>query len=458
MSRAVLNSPEDFLFHEPYKSIINILMIAPSFSDDYKDDMPVDVLKCLIIKDYSTPERHSELREFLIKNLADRVTLNQDIKPIKYNLKNKKKTDDKTKKNKETTTVHHLFYEYLKRLENVGWIIRDTDNNCCSLSEKYKILTLKEWHKELINSSKMNSIFAVHDFVFYFANNFFDIKHSYLSNEDFAKLSKICEELSTKFLEIDIIFKQVGIKKAASKYNKFLEKIPFHTEALKEIFYIYLIADVAAGLGMVDYKHATKKEKKADPFDFLDKQMSFINLNKIATEQYIVNKYKMTKENYYDLLDTYNYSYYELHILLINSIHGFAVSHMSYTILGERPYPFSGKDKPRSILGYNSISNLVQYKKFIQKSKKKKTDDKSDDEGCLRALFDKLNRNEKVMDKVKSAVYANLPETSNKQNKSSFFKDNNFLDGFEVDLKELEMTIVEAYEKLDEVATLFNKY
>ena len=44
------------------------------------------------------------------------------------------------------------------------------------------------------------------------------------------------------------------------------------------------------------------------------------------------------------------------------------------------------------------------------------------------------------------------------KDKSSFFKDNNFLDGFEDDLAKLDMNKDDAYNKLDDWATNFNKY
>jgi hypothetical protein len=445
MSRAVLNSPEDFLSHEPHKSIINILMIAPSFDESFKHGLSIDYLKCLIIKDYnSKSEKLSRFREFLLKNAADKVTLDQDIKPGLY----------RTKTGKKSTTIHHLFYGYLKKLEDEGLI--DKKHDVCSLSEEYKILTLKTWHRKIIDNSKINNIFALRDFVFYFANNYFDVKQSYLSHEDVDKMSEICDELSKKILDIDNIFKHAGVRKAVHFYKRFLEKEQFKNKALKELCYIYLIGDLTAGLGNIDYNFAIEKEKiAAGPLGFLDNQMSFINLIKMATEQYIKTKYKMTDEDYNDLLNKYNNSYYRLHDFLINNIHDFAVAHMEYSLISERPHLFGVEIKP-PFVDFQSVHNLMDYKKL--KNKTRKNTAKINEDEHLKAFFNELERQDKIVEKATSVIQINLPKTSIKKKKSSFFKDNNFLDGFEDDLKELGMNIGEAYEKLDDTATLFNKY
>ncbi|MCX6661194.1 MAG: hypothetical protein NTY91_01440, partial [Euryarchaeota archaeon] len=96
------------------------------------------------------------------------------------------------------------------------------------------------------------------------------------------------------------------------------------------------------------------------------------------------------------------------------------------------------------------------YNTFIKKQKKNIQSD--NDSVSLKELFDVQHRQEKIVENITNVFQDTLPKKPIRQKKSSFFNDNNFLDGFEDDLKELGMTIGEAYEKLDDTATLFNKY
>lgn len=84
MSRKKLEKDEDFLNVEPYKSIINILMIAPRYNSIYNKGLQTKELRDLIIKNYSIYKEKAdedrlkilfEFKQFLTLNAINRVKL-----------------------------------------------------------------------------------------------------------------------------------------------------------------------------------------------------------------------------------------------------------------------------------------------------------------------------------------------------------------------------------------------
>jgi hypothetical protein len=167
MSRKKLDTEESYINNEPYKSIINILRIAPEFHLIYRQGMETKELRYLIIKDYKICKNRtdderlrilSEFKEYIFQFEKKKICLNQDIKPGRYKEKQNKNRNQENYIKKSSSTFYHLFNEYLKRLEKFGWIHRK--NGMCSLDFKHNFLLFKLRQKDLIMRTDFdNTIF-----------------------------------------------------------------------------------------------------------------------------------------------------------------------------------------------------------------------------------------------------------------------------------------------------------
>ena len=297
-------------------------------------------------------------------------------------------------------------------------------------------------------------------------------------------------------MEIEDIIKNA--KKENTVCSDVIEKFEFdNDDVLKEFFCILLLGDLTAGLGLTEYEF-WPVEKKSHALLVLEKQASFYCIVKSAAEQFIRRKYKLSDKNFEYLLQKYNNQYYTLHTFMFNLTRLFVSSYTSYTIVNERPHLFKGSEHPpfsnRDVSIFKSCRNLPDFKKFIEmrisrkdlstnKRKVKRnieTKQKKESDYDCEEIYDDLDKevlnymdmrnnlqeNErdavlniaKYFQKNLSSKTMDGGEKRRQKVKSTFFRENNFLDGYEDELKRLELKKDSAYNKLDDWATNFNKY
>lgn len=183
ISKKKLKSVKDYLYFlktEPYKSILNILIIAPSFDDLYKEGLKIRELRNLILNDSKIDEKLINKKRFDLLKRFEKHLLNNKINEVKLHQKLKigEIKEIKTKKVKEkliernvtnldkytprtSSTEYTLFNPYLLKLERTGLIQRS--KGYCFIS-KSNILLFKNMFKiqdiRLLEECPANCIYS----------------------------------------------------------------------------------------------------------------------------------------------------------------------------------------------------------------------------------------------------------------------------------------------------------
>lgn len=292
MSRKRLETEEDFLNSEPYKSIINILKIAPEvYPRFYGKGMKTMELMNLIIKghticknrlDKQRMEILSEFREWILLYETKKIRLNQDIKPGIY-----KKKENKDKrggfKGRSSTKYSKLFNNYLKRLEDFGWIKRKNGVNL--FNNKYEFLLLRYRQKDIIKKTPMGcAIFHPspgHSFTYYTPR----IPVTYLKHA--------VNNLDSRVKKAELHFKEgqrewIGILSEAR--NKFVEDLWGKEFLQNEGIFVLAKLDFCLDiifderiLWLMDV--ATPEKTTSEQWDFL------MDIKKRVLEKYLQKKY-----------------------------------------------------------------------------------------------------------------------------------------------------------------------
>jgi hypothetical protein len=136
--RASLKEPGDFLKFEPYKSIINVIRLAPIYSVEFEKGLETKELRYLIVNEYTLEKgkgfRKKKGRKTLIEGFKKDLEQNQNVKL-----------------NQNISKTYQGFNKYLEKLDGI-WI--DRKNGLCSLSERHKFELMKLRQRDIITNSE----------------------------------------------------------------------------------------------------------------------------------------------------------------------------------------------------------------------------------------------------------------------------------------------------------------
>lgn len=452
MSRKRLKTDDDFLTTEPYKSIINILLLAPSFNPIYRNGVKPKELRSLIVKGY-TPyprreERHrrqilSEFREYLATTAGDHVRLNQEeIQPGRYK---------KPKNLPSTTRLENLFNQILQRLEDTGWIERQ--QGYCFLSEKRTQKVLQHWHSTYFNNYSEPSMAFNRQFVFYVPRNHPGVNRHSLDDEQIAMIAKVCDEVSKKFMEIDTLFKESGRRTAVSLCVDLIEKLNFSHPAQRELLYICLISDFALQLNLT---RCFNKETSEEIFTFSEPQKTVYDTILRSAKKFLKKQYGLTTDELKATLSAYNYRYDILHSFFGDVIRSMVRSSTAYVVVCERPSLFMGNERP--FLSTYDLKRLQSCRKFYEmKTLIERIDRKKD---YLVNLEDLLAEKTKQNTSIDSLTISHQKHHSSNEivgrEKTAFFTHHPFNREFSDTLRKYWFQPDEIQKILEEWLVLFN--
>jgi hypothetical protein len=372
MSRKRLKTDDDFLKIEPYKSIINILFLAPSFNLLYRNGVQPKELRTLLVKGYTPyPKKEdghrrqilSEFRDFLLMTAGDRVHLNQEeIQPGRY----------KKKKNQlSTTRLENLFNQILQRLERAGWIERR--QGYCVLSEKRSQKILQHWHADYFTNVSEPIMAFDRQFVFYVPRNRPGMNGRLLDDAQRTTIADLCTEVSKKFVEIDEVLEEAGKRTAVSLCVSLIEKLNFSHPVHKEFFYICLITDLVLRLNLT---RCFTKEPSEEILSYSEPQKTMYDVIIRSGEKYLKKQYGLSAADLKGMVDEYNRRYYIFHYFFGDIIRSMVRSSTAYVVVCERPFLFMGNERPLlspyDVKRLQSCRSLYEMKALIERIDRKK--------------------------------------------------------------------------------------
>lgn len=221
--------PEDFLYEEPYRSIINIFMFAPASPNNIKNGFKAGELRYLLAKDKESIKKEG----IKLTNIPRMKYLNSILFNLQYDSRINLYQND------ERLYSPQKFNRILSQLENGnhgGWIERKGD--FCFLVEKYKYKFLKDWHMEILKKANVENILLNTESMFLFPSDNFN-KHL-LSDIDRWNLDQYTAFIFSYLNRINKIFERAAIHKANDIWGKFIKNFdsPY---CLKEFIWINLI-------------------------------------------------------------------------------------------------------------------------------------------------------------------------------------------------------------------------
>jgi len=243
------------------------------------------------------------------------------------------------------------------------------------LSIKHTSEPLKIWHKDCImNTSINNPIPTNNDLLFYFPNNAINIGNFSFIKEDIEKINILSKEIIEILDKIKDIFIESGKRKAVNICKNVIEGFDMD-DAFKEYFYICLIADFATDLHLNGYDFSQIEENSKEKFMRSEPSASIYKIIISAAEQFIKNKYSLTKKDFRQFLEDSDNNR-NLHSFIGEIIRDFMMTHSSYVIISESPSLFMGNEKPlfskKNITQFNSCHNIHELDKLALKIKNEK--------------------------------------------------------------------------------------
>jgi len=261
MSRKKLEISEDYLTQEPYKSIINVLEIAPSFRKKFKRGLKPRQLMHIIVEGYSVNDTTRRVLDNFRKLLTEdekikgRVKLDQLIAG-KY--------------------PHQGFNKYLNKLQLGGWIERKKGR--IVLSSKRRFEPLRFWYGDFIRNCPITKI------VNYDNSTIFHPHLSFTTQEK----NEIKGVLDGFYGSVGYLFSKIGLRQAGDEWSKFISKIEV-SPATKLYFWFKLI--------YVHYLASLRPDMIVDGYGYFRKgevlpigMEAFMELKKTDFERRILSK------------------------------------------------------------------------------------------------------------------------------------------------------------------------
>lgn len=217
MSRKKLEEAKDYFKAEPYKSIINILVIAPNFHKNFKKGLKPRQLRHLLVKGYSTSDSTQRLLDNFRKNLQeeakDRIKLDQEIGGKNPN---------------------QGFNKMLQKLVHSGWL--ENKDGYYTLSKRSEFEPLKIWIKDKIKESDAHDIFPHRNSTMFFSNS----PLSKLTQDEKNRLMELTDELSESYESVAHHLREVGLRMAGEIWRNRIDSIKVPPE-FKFYSWLYLI-------------------------------------------------------------------------------------------------------------------------------------------------------------------------------------------------------------------------
>jgi len=342
-----------------------------------------------------------------------------------YDPINKKILD---KKPKSEYLYETAFYRDLQKMSDFSILKRreKAGKSFYRLSEKYKIEPLKLWHKEIITKCSSNNMLPVNNIMLYLPN---------MSIEDFTfdELSTIENyeiEVEARFHRIQNIFDNVAQRKANIIWKNFLEKLKCNP-LVKFYGWLYLI-------------NSKMQENTITKIFFGDTRNEYYRgeLKRLADQP--EKRLKLIK----DTSQLWNRRFDALFV--------------------------SASERFLNSLEENSFTSVIMEWEKQRKNFEKKIEEMNNivsDSPFFMAATDSFNldRIQLTGEKEKTVFPAKiysiedlnnqykeaLPEKEIEENTQSFFSESKFLEGFETEIKLLEVEKEELLKELDKWASVF---
>ena len=194
MSRKKLEIPEDYLNHNPYKSIINILEIAPSFHKAFKGGLKPGQLMHILVKGFSIEDSSYKLLDRFRLYLRDdkNVKLDQSI---------------------AGNHPHQGFNKYLVKLKEFGWIETGKKGRIL-LADKYRFEPIRIWHRDLIMSCPIDRLVSYNNSTIFHPDIYF-------TKAEQSEIKDFVWNINKPVMEF---FRKIGLQKAGSEWSKFINR------------------------------------------------------------------------------------------------------------------------------------------------------------------------------------------------------------------------------------------
>ncbi len=265
MTRKILKTPDDFMNHEPYKSIINAVKEAPSFHSNFKKGLRPRELRYIILKPWKSPdqkqkEKAIEPKPKEKKEDTIRYTIRDTSRPILDRFKVHLQNRDMATLNQSICGKNSAqgFNQYLKRLQHYGWITRKKGR--ILLSESYKDYPIRAWQKNFIMKCPVDHILTEHNATLFHPTIKYDAHDKEEIKATMNQVSKI----------LNVTLRKTGLRKAGFEWSRFIKTVDCK-RATKlyfwlKIIYAHYIASLQP-LGIID----------RDNYYFKDTEMPMIS-------------------------------------------------------------------------------------------------------------------------------------------------------------------------------------
>lgn len=198
MSRKKLEIPEDYLKHEPYKSIISILEIAPSFHRYFQGGLKPGQLMHILAKGFSIKDSSHGLLDIFRLHLRDNE-----------NVKNRVKLDQSI----AGKHPHQGFNKFLVKLKESGWIETGKKGRIL-LSEKRRFEPLRIWHRDLTMNCPIDRVVSYNNSVVFHPDISFTKKEQFEIKDFMWNINK----------PVMKFFRGMGLQKAGLKWSGFISE------------------------------------------------------------------------------------------------------------------------------------------------------------------------------------------------------------------------------------------
>ena len=241
-SRSRIRELEDYLRIEPYHTIIRILQLAPTYYPEFREGLQTKELRYLIQGDFV----YEHGKGFRGKGKT----------PLVVNLKKRLISNKEIKLNQNISKTYQGFNKYLEKLEESGWITRES--GYIKLSQKKNILALKHLYLDNIKSTDTSNIIPLPNISYLFPNKTITIND--ILPEDLKKIHDLTSEINEILFDISMIFGEVGKCKGFQEVVRVIENLDIDYDTRIVLFILLITRMTCEDLEMEKLKTINGKE------------------------------------------------------------------------------------------------------------------------------------------------------------------------------------------------------
>jgi hypothetical protein len=444
-----LETYEDCMKDRFYGSLMRILQVAPLHNKLYIKGLTTGELRSLLTRGYSIQKGRvaslKHLRDFIAHDHPE-IHLDKETKNSRQNFQSK---------------LNHLKDKFIKKI-----------NNHWTLINKYKLAFMKKWHIDRISDCSLDCIIPVPKMTFYFPNNAIKLYDQVITRDDLYTLDKISKDIHEKFGEIQKVFWEIGKRKGVKLVFEIIE----HLECEHEMKFL-IASNIVAKESLINMAHKVLIHEKK-PFmtsEFLNDLFTcqlwgekiWNDFLKYAILKLIGKEFQKTKKELNQLLlkyekEQYNGMTYQriagyLPLLIsqsmLNSQDFIPVCEQPHLFLADRGTGFTEKE-------INLLRDVKTLKDFNNAAEKiKKLSEERIDLGKVKKeIKERENAHEYIFDEFYYDFFGDKKRDELAyclKKKENIFRDSNFLDGFEEQLKKFYLTKDMIYSEMDKWGNLF---